>query len=571
MYRKLPFRGHGRLTWIKFIAPMLTRLHIKNYALIEALDVSFDTGFTAITGETGSGKSILLGALKLVLGERADTHVLFDKSSKCIVEVSFDISALKLEETFSRLDLDYLDETSFRREISPNGRSRAFVNDTPVSLTNLRAISTKLIDIHSQHQTLLLGDEDIQLELLDTFSDNAKMLKAYAELFAEYEKTTQEISELRGYIKSNSIDKDYLLFQLDELSGLDLSAGEDGRVKEELSIQLHAEEIAQTLRAGNMSIEAESGLLDQLHDLSHKLNGISDYSQGLSELQERVSSLRIELEDISSTMADIASQSDVNPERKATLEARLDEYMRLFTKHGVQNVEGLAALKVDISQRLERAETSASQLAELHERAEKLHTKLSTQANQISASREKGKAKFVKRVSKRFADLNMPNAEIDVKLSQADQLHAKGIDHVEFLFNANKGGHLEVLSKVASGGELSRLMLLLKHEMAQAKHMPSLIFDEIDSGVSGEVASKMAGLLREMAADRQVISITHIPQVAARAMQHYRVSKSDGAERSITDLQVLDEDGRLLELAKMLSGTAVSEASVANARELMSN
>ena len=550
---------------------MLNRLYIQNYALIQELDLDLKKGFTAITGETGSGKSILLGALGLVLGERADIQVLFDKDIKCIVEAEFDVQDLELKELFKKHDLDYLPVSTLRREINPAGRSRAFVNDTPVQLSVLRIMTESLVDIHSQHQTLLLGNDTFQLELLDHFANHKKELITYNSLYSSYRAKKNELRELKIFIQENSIDKDYSEFKLQELNEIHLRSGEDDRMREELGLKEHAEEIKAVLNQAITHLSSEKGLLDQLNSLSHRILSISSHTKGLDELSARLESVRLELEDISQTAEDLESQVEVDPERQQVLNDQLDALQRLLSKHRVADVDALIQFKIEVEEKLKSADEAHAKCLALEEESKTIEALLKKSAEALSTERTKAKQRLIKEVSSYFDDLSLFNAKIDVDVSQSADYKITGYDDVNILFNANKGGRLELLTKVASGGELSRLMLILKSQLAKAKRLPTLIFDEIDTGVSGEIASQMAAMLREMSEGRQVISITHLPQVAARATQHLKISKSDTKERSITDVACLDEDGRILELAKMLSGTKVSEASVANAKDLLKN
>jgi len=550
---------------------MLKRIYIQNYALIKELDLNLEQGFTAITGETGSGKSILLGALGLVLGERADTHVLFDKATKCIVEAEFALDPKDLQNEFEAEDLDYQPISTFRREINTSGRSRAFINDTPVSLQVLKAISSKLVDIHSQHQTLLLRDETFQLELLDLFANHGTDIDEYQSTFSLYRAKQDQLKKLKQDIQKHGIDKDYLQFQLDELSELELSSGEDERLREEIGLMEHAEEIKSVLNDSRGQLSAEQGLLDRLNGLSHSLDRISSHTKGLEELASRLNSARLELDDISQSISEIESNVELDPERQQILSEKLDAFQHLFAKHRLETVDELITLKNDIDERLVIADSAQREVADLEQEISSLKTDLQYFSEKLTSNRKDAIPSFIKEVSKSFSQLSLANARTDIQMSLTSDYQILGSDEINVLFNANKGGELEQLSKVASGGELSRLMLILKQQMAKSKGLPTLIFDEIDTGVSGEIASQMAGVLRAMSTGRQVISITHLPQVAARANHHLRISKSDTDERSITDVTWLDDDGRIIELAKMLSGTQVSEASVANAKDLLKN
>ena len=550
---------------------MLRKLFIQNYALIKELDLDLRQGFTAITGETGSGKSILLGALGIALGERADTHVLFDKELKCIVEAEFSLGKMQLQDAFKAADIDYLPHSTFRREINTSGRSRAFINDTPVSLQTLKSMAGSLVDVHSQHQTLLLRDEDFQLQLLDLFAEHGNSLENYQAHYQDYRAKLQQLAELKRSISTAGIDKDYLQFQIDELNQLDLIPGEFARVKEELGLLEHSDEIRAVLNQSISRLQNERGLLDQLNSLSHEIDAIAGRTKGLEELAKRIDSTRLELDDISQSIEQIESSIESDPEKKEMLAERLDEFQRLLTKHRAEDVEGLIALKNDIEERLLRADSAQKELDDLDQEIAQLEQSLKSLSETLTANRNLAKQRFIAEVSKELSGLSLPNGKVDISISQTSDYHRFGLDELNVLFNANKGGALEPLHKVASGGELSRLMLILKQQMAKIKGLPTLIFDEIDTGVSGEIASQMAGALRTLSQDRQVIAITHLPQVAGLANHHLKISKSDTEDRSVTHVEMLNDDGRILELAKMLSGTEISDASVANAKELLKN
>ena len=550
---------------------MLRKLFIQNYALIKELDLDLRQGFTAITGETGSGKSILLGALGIALGERADTHVLFDKELKCIVEAEFSLGKMQLQDAFKAADIDYLPHSTFRREINTSGRSRAFINDTPVSLQTLKSMAGSLVDVHSQHQTLLLRDEDFQLQLLDLFAEHGNSLENYQARYQDYRAKLQQLAELKRSISTAGIDKDYLQFQIDELNQLDLIPGEFARVKEELGLLEHSDEIRAVLNQSISRLQNERGLLDQLNSLSHEIDAIAGRTKGLEELAKRIDSTRLELDDISQSIEQIESSIESDPEKKEMLAERLDEFQRLLTKHRAEDVEGLIALKNDIEERLLRADSAQKELDDLDQEIAQLEQSLKSLSETLTANRNLAKQRFIAEVSKELSGLSLPNGKVDISISQTSDYHRFGLDELNVLFNANKGGALEPLHKVASGGELSRLMLILKQQMAKIKGLPTLIFDEIDTGVSGEIASQMAGALRTLSQDRQVIAITHLPQVAGLANHHLKISKSDTEDRSVTHVEMLNDDGRILELAKMLSGTEISDASVANAKELLKN
>ncbi|NND95641.1 MAG: DNA repair protein RecN [Flavobacteriales bacterium] len=550
---------------------MLKKLYIQNYALIKELDLDLKTGFTAITGETGSGKSILLGALGIALGERADTTVLFDKDIKCIVEAEFDISNLALEPEFNEADIDHANSSIFRREISTSGRSRAFINDTPVSLHTLKSMSTKLIDIHSQHQTLLLRDEGFQLELLDIFSDHEEVLEEYQTVYTEFQSKVKQHKQLKEDIQKNGIDKDYLEFQLNELEEINLEVGEDERLKEELGLLENVEEIKSVLNQAIDQMQSERGILDQLNSLSQSIEKIASHTKGLEEISSRVESVRLELDDVHTSIESIESSVELDPERQIILAEKLDALQHIMNKHRVSDMTELILLKKDMESRLENADSALVNIRQLETDIEVLKQQMNALSVVLTENRKNAKKQFIDKVSSRFKNLSLPNAEVDINISQSADYHYFGIDEINILFNANKGGNLEGLHKVASGGELSRLMLILKQQLAQSKELPTLIFDEIDSGVSGETASQMAAVLRDLSKECQVIAITHLPQVAGRSNHHLKISKSDTETRSITDITWLDDDGRIVELAKMLSGTKISEASVANAKDLLKN
>lgn len=551
---------------------MLQHLYIKNYTLIDVMEIDFNSGFTVITGETGAGKSILLGALALLLGKRADLSVLMDKEQKCIVEATFDVSKLGLKELFAINDLDYENQTVIRREIVPSGKSRAFVNDTPVNLQFLKELGEKLVDIHSQHQTLLLNEADFQREVFDGYVNKQDMLKEYQITFKQYKKVENKLAELIERNQSERRDEDYVRFQLEELEAANLNIEEFKGLEEKVQMLTHAEEISRSVEMARSVLQgSEDSVLDRLKEIKDSFARISDVHPALKELSDRLNSSLIELSDLTGEIDRFSGETDFDPEDLKQVELRLDDLYRLQQKHHVDNVEELIRLKDEFRQRL-NAVLSLDEDIEMQQKLlQELDNKLEGQSKKLHESRSLVVPKFEKEVEQLLKSLGMAHAEFKVRLSPTERFTLWGKDKILFLFNANRGGALSEISKSASGGELSRLMLALKSLVHQVKVLPTIIFDEIDSGVSGDIAGKVGSILKGMSNHLQVLTITHLPQIAAKANTHLMVYKSDEKDRTTSRIEQLADNSRLEAIARMLSDEKVTDAAKQAAIELLNN
>lgn len=549
---------------------MIRKLSIRNYAIIEALDIRFSERLSTITGETGAGKSILLGALGLILGKRADSKALFDQSQKCVVEAAFDVRPYGLEAFFEANDLDYEPETVLRREITAAGKSRAFINDTPVNLNQLGELSARLIDLHQQFDTLNIQDADFQLRLLDALAKTKAQAAEYARLYRNFDEGRRQLTRLQEQNRQAGKETDFVLFQLEELDKAKLRPGEQEEMEQEQKQLSHAEEIKRTLSrvAGHLH-ESENSLTSQLQSMSQKIGHIAEFHGQLPPLLERFEGLIYELEDLSAEFASIADDTEYDGERLQEIAERLDVLYRLQNKHKVSSADELIALQSELQSQLRGNEDLEQEIAELEQRLSEQEKQLRTIGKELSAKRRSVVDAFQKEVHALLRQLSMPHARLSVEIEESDRLLPSGMNTVRFLFAANKGSRPEEIKNVASGGELSRLALCVKSLIANALPLPTLIFDEIDSGVSGEVAMQMGNILAQLASDHQVISITHSPQIASKAEAHYFVHKRVQGERTLTQVRLLDPEERVLEIAKMLSGNPPSEAAKHNARELL--
>lgn len=561
---------------------MLTTLHIENYALIRQSDISFGSGFVAITGETGAGKSILLGALGLLLGQRADTAVLADKQCKCVVEAQFDIADLGLKPLFDEADIDYDDHLILRREISPSGKSRAFANDIPVQLPFLRTLGARLVDIHSQHQTLTLADSSFRLTLLDSLAAEGEPspIAAYQTAYSAYSALKHDLEELTIAEAQNRKEQDFLQFQFNELSEARLQADEQQALEQESQLLAHAEAIREGLGEAAALLDNDTGqsILSALHQAKGALSHIAAYHPEVDALLSRLDSSLIELDDINSSLSSLADSIAYNPERQQQVDDRLALIYRLQKKHGVDSVEALLAIRDDLDSRLQSISTLDSRIQTLMEQVDKAFALVQQAADNLSQARSSAGQLLADSILPILHDLGMPEARFAVQLTPTPSYGPMGHDAVAFLFNANRGGDLRDLSKVASGGELSRLMLAIKaagHPAASPQahaSVPTLIFDEIDTGVSGDISVAVGNIMCRMADRMQVIAITHLPQIAARAAQHLKVYKlvEDSADRTVSHIRQLSPDERLTEVAVMLSSDPPTPAALQTARELMS-
>lgn len=550
---------------------MLRHLYIKNYALIDLLDIDFPQGFSVITGETGAGKSIVLGAIGLLLGNRADSKSIKPGEKKCVIEAHFDISKFNLDAFFTENDIDNdPSDCIIRREVNASGKSRAFINDTPASLQMLRQLGERLVDIHSQHQNLLLQKEDFQLDVVDIIAGDDKERNAYAKAFNDYKKADKELKELREQIASAKQNEDFLRFQFTELDNARLSDGLQEELEQESAALTHSEDIKSGLfHADNLLNGDTNGIVEATGTAAEALHSIEKVYPKVSELASRLDSAKIELEDIASDVSADAADIDFDPTRLDTINAKLDTIYSLEQKHHVKTVEELISIRDDIEKQLEGIDDSDTQTAELEQRVAETEKESRKKAEKLTVLRKKAAAKVEKDMKSRLEALGMPNVRFEVKVDKKE-LSADGADKVQFLFSANKSMTLRPVSEVASGGEIARVMLSLKAMISGAVNLPTIIFDEIDTGVSGAIASKMAQMMREMAASgRQVISITHLPQIAAMGTAHYKVEKRETESGTTSVMRQLSNEERVTEIASMLSGDNITDAALQNARVLL--
>lgn len=551
---------------------MLRHLHIRNYALIGELSVDFTEGFSVITGETGAGKSILLGALGFVLGDRADTGVLFDKEVKCVVEASFQLDDESLRPVFDSHDLDYDTECIFRRELSPQKKSRAFINDTPVSLQTMKEIGNLLIDIHSQHDSLLLTDATFQLHLLDEIAQNGTTLTDYCSHYVSFTRIQRKLNELRETATKNVSENDYLKFQLDELQKAQLKEGEYAEIEQSLKVMENAEEIRTLLYSANALLEtSETSILPQLNELTSILHRLQQLIPNSGELQQRIESTQVELKDIAYDLEHYGDDTQFDEGQLQELQERYDLLNRLMMKHHVKEFDALLQLRDELETKVNAFE-NIDQEIEQAENALREQTKaLQQQAKKLHDQRLKAAKAFGESVTDLARQLAMPHALFQIAVEPLPGFTATGTDQVRFLFSANKGIEVAELSKVASGGELSRLMLSIKSVVSRHNYIPTLIFDEIDTGVSGEVASKIGHILRQMGDSLQLIAITHLPQVASQAAKHFFIYKDNEGIRTQSHIRLLTSEERITEIAKMLSNDRVTPEALKAAEVLLSS
>ena len=549
---------------------MLRHLHIRNYALIGELSVDFADGFSVITGETGAGKSILLGALGFVLGDRADTAVLFDKEMKCVVEAHFALDGDGLKTLFESNDLDFDTECIFRRELSPQKKSRAFINDTPVSLQTMKEIGSQLVDIHSQHDSLLLTDAGFQLHLLDEMANNDELLSQYRQEFANYNTLSRRLKELQTMAEKNIAENDYLKFQLDELQKAQLKEGEYAEIEQSLKVMENAEEIRSLLFSANGLLEStETAILPQLNELSSVLHRLKQLVPNLEELQERIDSAQVELKDIAYDLDRVGDDAQFDESKLQELQERYDLLNRLMMKHHVKEFEALIELRDTLEAKVNAFENIDQEIGQTEKALKEQTLKLQQFATKLHSQRVKAAKTFGESVTDLARQLAMPHAVFQIAVEPLAIFCATGLDQVRFLFSANKGVEVAELSKVASGGELSRLMLSIKSVVSKHSYIPTLIFDEIDTGVSGEVAAKIGGIMQGMGASLQLISITHLPQVASKAQHHFFIYKDNEGSRTQSHIKLLSASERVTEIAKMLSNDTVTPEALKAAEVLL--
>lgn len=550
---------------------MLRSLYIQNYALIEKLDISFGAGFSVITGETGAGKSIILGAIGLLLGQRAEVKAIRQGASKCVIEARFDISAYGMEPFFEDNELEYEEECILRREVYASGKSRAFINDTPASLVQMRELGEQLIDVHSQHQNLLLNKEGFQLNVLDILSHNDEQLSAYQSLYREWKRAQQELADLIARAEQNKADEDYIRFQLEQLEEANLSAGEQEELEQETDMLSHAEEIkAGLFRVGQLLTSDEGGLLAGLKESLNTMLGLQKVYSPATELAERLESTYIELKDVSQEVSSQEEDVEFNPDRLEEVNDRLNLIYTLQQKHRATTVEELLALAEEYAAKLAAITSYDERIGELTTLCDTLYNKVRKQAAVLTKARTSAAREVEKQMASRLVPLGMPNVRFQVEMGIRKEPGVYGEDTVNFLFSANKNGSLQNISSVASGGEIARVMLSIKAMIAGAVKLPTIVFDEIDTGVSGEIADRMADIMQEMGEqDRQVISITHLPQIAARGCAHYKVYKQDNETETNSHIRRLADEERVEEIAHMLSGATLTEAALNNAKALL--
>ncbi len=549
---------------------MLRALHIRNYALIDTIDVSFPDNLAIITGETGAGKSILLGALFLLLGQRAEAELVNDKTKKCIVEGEFSSKHPEIKNFFTQNDLDYSHEIIIRREISPEGKSRAFINDTPVNLSQIKALASKLIDIHSQHENLLLNESGFQLSVVDAYAAHPTLLDDYKKQFARYKTVAKELEFLIIQEAEAKKERDYLEFQVNEMAEAKLEAGEEKRVEEELDLLNNADQIKSVLVSSSDILDsADKSLVSMLTEVKNKLSSVASYNAALAELVQRLANSIIEIKDISGEIETLQDKIHHDPKRAEELSERLDVVLRLAQKHRVNTVEELLRIQEELTGRLDNISSMGSKIEHLQKEKDALQTALTKLALKISAGRKKVIPGLETDIQSHLSALGMPNARVKIDMSVITELASMGTDDVKFMFSANKGKDLREVEKVASGGELSRLMLVIKALVAKLTDMPTIIFDEIDTGVSGAVAGQVAELVLKISSSMQVIMITHLPQIASRGNTHFLVYKEDQKNKTVTCIKQLSPDERVEEIARMISMGKPGSSAIKTATELL--
>ena len=549
---------------------MLTNLSIKNYALIDHLNVKFTNGFTVITGETGAGKSILLGGLSLVLGKRADLSSLREKDNKCIVEAEFEISKYGLEAFFAENDLDYEKKTIIRREILPSGKSRAFINDSPVTLDILSQLGDQLIDVHSQHQTLRLADNDFQLKVIDALADNGKGLKEYASKLLSYQSTLKELQNLEDFQLSATKEHEYNSFLLQELNSAPLKEGILEELEEQYEQLNNVEIILEQLSHGQQLLnEDQIGVLNLLAELKQVSNKLASFGHQYSDLNKRVTSVFIELDDISNELNILNEKVEADPQMLEQVNAKLQLLYDLQKKHKVQSITELLEIRNKLEEMVSATENVAMDIDRKKKELQLLATALNTEASNLSKKRKSVIPNLKKQLEDTLIDLGMASATFKIEINPSKEFKSTGKDELTFLFSANKGSDYGDLKKVASGGELSRIMLTIKAILAKYEHLPTMMFDEIDTGVSGEISNKMGDIMQAMSNTMQIFSITHLPQVAAKGVHHFKVYKEEELMGTNTKMKKLSSEERILELAEMLGGKTLSDSALAHARQLL--
>lgn len=552
---------------------MLKQLYINNFTLIDTLDIQLNPGFSVITGETGAGKSIILGAINLLLGQRADTKCIKQNTRKCIIEAHFDISRYAMQPFFNENGIDYdADDCILRREISPTGKSRAFINDTPVSLTVIRSLGGQLIDIHSQHQNLLLNEDNFQLDVVDIIADDRPLLEQYKSRFTEYKAVMKELKRLKEEAVENKKNEDFMRFQLKELTDAELRHGMQEELEQESDMLSHVEEIKSALYNVESLLgesSGEDGITDKLKEAVRSLENITEIYPETKSMAERLDSCYIELKDILQEISSSTANIDFDPQRLETVNTMLDKIYSLEKKHCVSTVEDLLSIQAGLESKLNKIDNSDDEIAAMLENEQQLAKECGSLAEKLTKARLEAAKAIEREIPQRLIQLGIPNVRFAVKLEQKE-LGPDGRDRASFLFSANTSTQMQPVAQVASGGEIARVMLSLKAMISGAVKLPTIIFDEIDTGVSGKVAEKMAEIMQEMGhSERQVISITHLPQIAAKGSTHYKVYKEEGENGTTSKMRTLTSDERITEIAQMLSGSEITEAAISNAKELL--
>ncbi len=553
---------------------MLKSLFIQNYALIDTLDIRFGKGFSVITGETGAGKSIILGAIGLLLGQRADSKAIKNGASRCVIEAVFDLSAYNMQDFFAKNDLDFDGtECIVRREITSAGKSRAFINDTPASVALLKELGEMLIDVHSQHQNLLLNKENFQLNVIDILAANKEDTTLYKTLYADYKQTEKKLEQARLAAEKAREGEDYIAFQLEQLENAALKAGEQEMLEQESEMLTHAEEIKQILyQAENLLDNEQNGIVNALKETAHLLENLQRIYPDSNELAERANSCYIELKDLTGEISSRTENVEFNPERLEYVNERLNTIYELQQKHRVNTLEELIRTEEEYRKKLDAITHGEEHIQALQSQRDHAFRLMKEQAARLTALRQKAAVLAEKQMKEKLIPLGIPNVQFKVELTQKDMPDETGADRINFLFSANKNSQLQPISQVASGGEIARVMLSLKAMISGAVKLPTIIFDEIDTGVSGSIAEKMAHIMKEMGnCNRQVISITHLPQIAALGHTHYKVYKEDHPDGTTSHIVQLDEKGRIEEIAHMLSGAVLTDAAINNAKELLNH
>ena len=549
---------------------MLTALSIKNYALIDDLKVDFPEGFIIITGETGSGKSIMLDALSLILGKRADMSALRNKEEKCIIEAEFSLQNYEFQSLFQELDIDYDPQTIIRREILPSGKSRAFVNDVPATLEVLSRLGQVLVDIHSQHQTLALSDTSFQFAIIDAMANNKSLLTEYVQLHQLLKKEQKKLEELIEFQKNAKKEYDYNLHQLKELKSATLEEGILEELEESYEEASNIEDIKENVSESLYLLNDENiGILNNLRELKRSFSSLTEYKQLYRDLYERIESAFLELEDLASEISDIDESIEADPDNLEQISKQLNKIYSLQKKHSVATVEELIAIQQELEEAISKTESVDIDLTKQKKIVEEQHTATLKKANQLHKVREKVIPALDKKLTNFMHELGMPNGRFSITLTATDTFFANGNDELLFLFSANKGGDFGQLKKVASGGELSRIMLAVKAIMAEHTALPTIMFDEIDTGVSGEISQKMGDIMKQMSLNRQVFAITHLPQIAAKGAYHFKVFKEDSKGKTTTHLKLLTEEERVTELSEMLEGKNSGASARNHAIELL--